>query len=239
MKLAIITGGSRGLGKALVDLHAKHGWAVREFSRSGTSEHHIPCDLSQFEDSATIISNTFRQLSAQDWREVRLINNAGLLDPVGPLRFHAPEQWQTNIQVNIYSYIVATGLFMKNFNAIDTKYCLANISSGASVKAYYGWSLYCASKAAIEAFTRSVALEQSYRNNPVVAVIIVPGVIETAMQDLIRRQDSEHFKDVDRFIRLKRQGKLQSPEEVAEGVYAIMNGTLVGGEKYYVKDYLS
>ena len=55
MKLALITGGSKGLGKALVDLYSANGWEVKEFSRTGTSPHHIDCDFSNSMASASAI----------------------------------------------------------------------------------------------------------------------------------------------------------------------------------------
>ena len=75
MNLAIITGGSRGLGKALVELCRAEGWTVLEFSRSGSGEWHVPLDLGDIEPSfaeATAKLETLAALAAWEQRLVRL-----------------------------------------------------------------------------------------------------------------------------------------------------------------------
>ena len=232
MKLAIITGGSKGLGEALVSLYSENEWEVKELSRSGTTRHHIDCDFSNAIESASVINDTFIELSHHDWSEIILINNVGTLCPIGPINFDTPEEWHQNIQINFNSCVTTTGLFLKHFCKTTANRCIANISSGAAIKPYFGWSLYCASKAAMEAFTRCVALEQSLTTNPVAIFIINPGVIDTDMQSLIRSQDKTRFNDLDRFKRLKAEESLQTPAKVAKAVYSIIESSPVAGEKY-------
>jgi benzil reductase ((S)-benzoin forming) len=236
MRLALITGGSKGLGKALVDLYSENEWEVKEFSRSGKTRHNINCDFSNPTGSASVINETFFELSTHHWSEVVLINNAGTLNPIGPIDLSNAGAWQENIQVNLNSCITSTGLFLKYFGKVATCY-IANISSGAANKPYFGWSLYCASKAAIEAFTMCVALEQSQTSNPVTAFIINPGVIDTGMQELIRSQDKACFKDLDRFKQLKSDKSLQTPSKVAKAIYSIVDSSPKSGEKYDVRSY--
>ena len=83
---------------------------------------------------------------------------------------------------------------------------MVNISSGAAVKAFYGWSLYCAAKAGVEAFTACVALEQQQAKHPVMVYAIRPGVIDTEMQQQIRAQDKTRFAEIEKFKALKRDG---------------------------------
>ena len=237
MKLALITGGSKGLGKALVEIFAENEWEVREFSRTGSSEHHISCDFSHPAESISIINEAFAELSTRSWSEIVLINNVGTLQPIGPICLDDPEDWQNNIQINLNSCINSTGLFIKHFDNLSANRYIANISSGAATKPYFGWSLYCASKAAIEAFTMTVSLEQAEASNPVTAFIIKPGVVDTDMQELIRSQDKDRFKDLERFKQLKSDQNLQSPQKVAEAVYSIINSTPQSGKKYDVRSY--
>ncbi|MCJ8272841.1 MAG: SDR family NAD(P)-dependent oxidoreductase, partial [Psychrosphaera sp.] len=192
-KLALITGGSKGLGKSLVEQYLNEGWTVREFSRSGDSPRHIDCDFANPTGSASVIAKAFQTLASNDWTEVVLINNVGTINPIGPISMDDPAQWQDNIQINLNSCILSTGLFLKHFVGGNGLKQIANISSGTASNAYHGWSLYCAAKAGIEMFSKCVALEQSKQDNPVGVFCIRPGVIDTGMQQQIRNQNKERF----------------------------------------------
>ena len=237
MKLALITGGSKGLGKGLVDLYLENDWEVREFSRSGDSAHHITCDFSDEIQSTKVLNDTFAALSSKEWSEIVLINNAGMLHPIGPIDMYKPADWHTNLRVNINACVAATGLYIQHFADQAAQKQIINISSGAATSAYYGWSLYCASKAAMESFTACVAIEQAQYDDPVTAYIVIPGVIDTQMQDQIRAQDEKRFKDLNKFLRLKLDDQLQTPEKVAKAVYKISSSLPQGGSKYDVRDY--
>lgn len=237
MKLALITGGSKGLGKGLVDIFLENCWEVREFSRSGHSPQHVSCDFSDAEKSATVLNNSFLALNAEKWSEIVLINNAGMLHPIGPINLYEPKDWHINLQVNINACVMATGLFMQHFGERDVPKQVANISSGAATTAYFGWSLYCASKAAMESFTACVAIEQAQQVNPVTTYVVIPGVIDTQMQDQIRAQDEKQFQELNKFLQLKLDNQLQAPEKVAKAIYKITQSMPQGGNKYDVRDY--
>ena len=237
MKLAVITGGSKGLGKGLVDTYLENDWEVREFSRSGNSPNHISCDFSDAEKCTAILNDEFSSLSTEKWSEIVLINNVGMLHPIGPVDMFEPVEWNTHLQVNINACVIATGLFVQQFSEHTVSKQVANISSGAATSPYYGWSLYCASKAAMESFTACVALEQVRYTNPVTAFIVIPGVIDTQMQGQIRDQDKKAFPDLDTFLQLKEDGQLQSPEKVANAVYKITRSSPQGGGKYDVRNF--
>ncbi len=161
----------------------------------------------------------------------------GTVQPIGPIHLDTPVDWQQNIQINLNSCITTTGLFLKYFDTHTANRLIANISSGAASQPFFGWSLYCASKAAMEAFTKSVALEQAETVNPVTTFIISPGVIDTEMQGVIRSQDTGRFKDLEKFQQLKSEGSLRSPHKVAQAVYSIINSSPEAGERYDVQSY--
>lgn len=229
-KLAIITGGSKGLGKSLVEQYLANGWTVREFSRSGDSKEHIDCDFADPIDSASAIEQAFDTLALSDWTEVVLINNVGTVNPIGPINMDDPSDWQDNIQINLNSCILSTGLFLKKFSGKNCTKQIANISSGAASSAYHGWSLYCAAKAGLEMFSQCVALEQTKQANPVGIFCIRPGVIDTGMQQKIRDQDIERFDAVSDFNDLKSQEQLRTPDSVATLVRAMLDSRPQGGE---------
>lgn len=239
MKLAIITGGSRGLGEALVQWYLHDGWTVKEFSRSGQSEVHIDCDFADANQSSAVMRETFEQLSQQSWSQIVLINNAGVLGPIGPIESTDESGWQQNLQINLIGTITATGLFIKHFAKVGTTATVVNISSGAAVKPYFGWSLYCAAKAGVEAFSACFALEQQQAKHPVAVYAIRPGVIDTEMQDQVRAQKQTDFAEVERFKSLKRDGLLATAEEAAAKITAIIADSPASGGVYDVNQYAS
>ena len=237
MKLAIVTGGSRGLGKALVQWYLHQGWTVKEFSRSGESENHIDCDFADAKQTSAVMDQTFAKLSQQPWSELVLVNNAGTVNPIGPIETTVELDWQQNLQINLNSLIAATGLFIKHFSKPQTNLTVVNISSGAAVLPYYGWSLYCAAKAGVEAFTACVALEQEQASHPAKIYAIRPGVIDTEMQRQIREQDQSQFAEIERFKALKRDGQLATADETAEKIAAIIADSPQAGGVYDVNHY--
>jgi len=73
------------------------------------------------------------------------------------------------------------------------------ISSGAALRAKYGWSLYCASKAGLEQFCKTISIEQESQDNPILCITIDPDIIDTEMQSRIRTTDSVLFPESQRF----------------------------------------
>jgi benzil reductase ((S)-benzoin forming) len=237
VKLALITGGSRGLGKSLVQWYLRDGWTVKEFSRSGRSEVHIDCDISDGQQTLAVMGETFAQLSQKPWSRVVLINNAGALNPIGPIENTEELHWQQNVQINLTGTISATGLFIKYFGQAEGKATVVNISSGAAVTPFYGWSLYCAAKAGVEAFSACVALEQQQARHPVTVYVIRPGVIDTEMQQQIRLQTQQGFAEVEKFKALKRDGQLATADETAASIAAIIADFPESGGVYDVNQY--
>ncbi len=238
MKLALITGGSKGLGAALVQQYCDAGWQVREYSRSGSAAGHVDCDFADPAVVTEVCGKDFAALATEQWDEVVLILNAAVLDPIGPLAASTPADWQRHLTVNVTATITALGLFMQHFQALPAAKRVAAISSGAARKAYNGWSLYCASKAALEHMIRSIAIEQLAEAHPITAINIDPGVIDTAMQATIRAAGEDRFPDHERFVRYHAEGVLKPPARVAAAILAILADPCIGGERYSVEDRL-
>lgn len=237
MKLAMITGGSRGLGKALVQSYLRQGWTVKEFSRSGLSEVHINCDFADAKQVSVVIGETFAQLSKKHWSQVILINNAATVAPMGLIETIDELDCQKSLQINLTSVITTTSLFIKYFAGVGTQASVVNISSGVAVQPFYGWSLYCATKAGLEAFSGCVALEQLQANHPVAVYVIRPGVIDTEMQQQIRAQNQMGFAEVEKFKTLKRDGLLVAADDTAAKITAIIADSPESGGVYDVNQY--
>lgn len=236
MKLAIITGGSRGLGAALVEKYAAMGWETIELSRSGNHPFSHSCDFSDRQASSVVLNQLFLELSQKPWEQIAVINNAGMIKPVGKASEFKPADWHANIDVNFTAVVAVTSFFIQFFqNHAANKY-IVNISSGAAHQPRFGWSLYCATKAAVEMFSNSVALEQQLQAHPVNSIIINPGVIDTQMQQEIRETPVELFPDRARFEGFSAEGLLSNPVDVAAEIIDIVAAEPKSGGTYSVLD---
>ena len=236
IKLAIITGGSRGLGKALMDAYEVREWSTLEFSRSGTGLNHLPVDLSNLDAQLSVLENQLQTLAKANWNRVVFINNAGLLTPIGPVRALSDAQIVSNLEVNLMSGIRLISAFVRAFGACGAEVTVANISSGAALKGYAGWPLYCAAKAGLENYIRALAAEQGGAVTPMTCINIEPGVIDTDMQMEIRETDAQNFPEVARFIELKRGGQLRSAKSVARAILSIIDSKPDNGDRYRISE---
>jgi benzil reductase ((S)-benzoin forming) len=236
MRLALITGGSKGLGAALCEAYAARGFEVVEFSRSAPHGYSVKVDFSQPEATRATVADTLAFLATKPWDEVVVIQNAGVLDPIGPVSRKAHESVLGNIHTNITSALLFFGECLGAFQALPCRKTLVNISSGAALKGYAGWSLYCAAKAATENFIRSVALEQAEEAHPFLAINVNPGVMDTGMQAAIRSSSASDFPLVRRFVERKEAGELRVPAAVALQVVGFVEAAslLTAGQTFVV-----
>lgn len=233
--LAIVTGGSRGLGRALLEAYEEVGYRTVDISRSGDSDAargrvHVRADFADPAATFDALAREFGELAQHTYEEVVLVSNAGTLEPIGPLATSAPDAWRTSLDVNLTSAIGAMALFARAFQAQPCRKVLVSISSGAGSRGVAGWSLYCAAKAGLDNWIRAFALEQSHETRPIEAVSIQPGVVDTEMQAAIRAADPDDFPDHPRFVELKEHGALADPATVAGAIRRITGGAFTPGE---------
>ncbi|MEO6629434.1 MAG: SDR family NAD(P)-dependent oxidoreductase, partial [Aquihabitans sp.] len=158
------------------------------------------------------------------------VNNAGVLQPMGPQRDHDPDEVDRALLVNIGGVANGTRSFTRHAHIQKAgARTLVNVSSGASTSVYEGWSIYGATKAAVDHFTEIVAMEE-----PLVGCwSVAPGVVDTDMQATIRAHDQSTFPAVERFRQLNRARAWNSPEWVADHLLAIHTGQLVPDSVIY------
>lgn len=238
MKLAIITGGSRGLGAALATQCKNDGFQLVDLSRSGTSAESVHIDLAQPASLEAIVKPLFEKQASQPLEEVLFFNNAGMINPVGIVSDKSLDEVMVNINVNFTSAILVMRHFIGAFQDVACPKTIINISSGAAVSSIYGWSLYCGAKAGIEHFVRGVAAEQATQSHPIKTLNIGPGIIDTGMQADIRAVSAEHFPGVDKFIGFKEAGALRQPEEVAQAIKNILESNQESGSRHNIQDFL-
>ncbi len=234
MRLTIVTGASRGLGAALADLLLEPGQRLVCLARSpltGLAQRARAkgCELdvlqAELADPAAAAAALEAHLSAIDGTsisEARLINNAGTVLPVRPAHKLSATDVAGSVAVNLAAPIALSSAFLRATGnwAADRK--ILNISSGAAHTPYPGWSVYCATKAGLDQFSRCLALEQQALARGARIVSLAPGVIDTDMQAEIRAVAPGDFPAQPRFLALKASGQLASPEAAALRILAYL-----------------
>ncbi|GGJ88005.1 benzil reductase ((S)-benzoin forming) [Lentibacillus kapialis] len=252
MRHAVVTGVSKGLGESIVKLLLESGIHVTGVSRSGNDKlnevasenrvtyQHFTCDLGDMNSTET----TFRQISedifSQEPDTVYLINNAGVLEPIDQSMNTKGADVSHHIQVNTIVPIVLTNLFLKRARERDVRFISTTITSGAAERPVYGWSAYCSSKASINMFTRTAALEQDQLKTQNKVIAFSPGIMDTDMQEKIRQSDKDAFIEVDEFRRYKQTNQLKDTDTVGGILVDILTDetSIVNGKIYSVTDYL-
>jgi 3-oxoacyl-[acyl-carrier protein] reductase len=189
-RTALVTGGSRGIGAAIATLLAANGAAVAVVARDtakakkladglivkGGKAAGFACDVADYAAVEAMLAKVEDRLGPVSI----VVNNAGIIDPIGPIADSDPKAWAENIRINLiggYNVVRATlpGL-------MRVKGTLVNMSSGAAHRALEGWSAYCAGKAGFKMLTEALAVECKGLR----VFGLSPGTIDTDMQVKIR-----------------------------------------------------
>lgn len=219
-KVAVITGASRGIGAGMARVFADHGLRLGLCARTAPEAPQAVETLSRavdvtdpeaVEDFAAEVEQMLGPIDL--W-----VNNAGILEPIAPARDIAPADFRKLIEINLLGSVYGSQTFVRHRRRHGGGGVLINISSGAALNGYAGWSAYCASKAAVDRFSEALALEEARQGIRVHAV--APGVVDTGMQELIRSTSAERFPMVEKFRQLKTDEAFNSPEFVAETLLA-------------------
>ena len=215
-KNVIITGGSRGIGKAIAEKFAQNRAnlaitcikmsdealdLVKNLESLGVKAKAYESDASDFESAIKLAENVFNDFGSIDV----LVNNAGITKDNLLLRM-SEEDFNDVMKVNMNSVFNNTKAVLRQMLK-QKNGSIINLSSVVGVKGNAGQSNYSSSKAAIIGFTKSVALELGSRN--IRCNAIAPGFIETEMTKALQQDQINEWAES---IPLKRSGK---PEDVA------------------------
>lgn len=215
MRLIVITGVSRGLGFALLEqIKTNDKDQIVAIGRRCTIKnkknmHFIKRDLSlpdlsfsidEFPDNPKI-------------NEIIFINNAGVVTPIGAVARLKKQEIMQTVLVNYYAPIIISQTLLSIAKNNNVPFRIINISTGAAERPFFGWSIYCSSKAASKMFFECLQLEDNVSVSQ-----ISPGVIDTEMQGEIRKADINDFPMKEEFIAYKENNLLQSPSTVARSI---------------------
>jgi len=221
-KIALVTGGSRGIGKAVVEALAREGAKVAFVYKSNAESanavvaeqtalgHEViafQADVSQKDEADAIVAKVIEKFSRIDI----LVNNAGIIKD-GLLMAMEESAWNAVIDTNLGSVFNFCQAVMRPMIS-QRSGRIINMSSVAAEYGNQGQVNYAASKGGIQGLTRCLATEVGRRNITVNAV--APGFIETDMTEAVRSMGGDKFKEVVAGISLKRLGK---PEDIANAV---------------------
>lgn len=234
MDYFIITGSSRGIGEALTRRLIAKGNTLFAVSRTMNEDlvelasslnvplHYHEADLSVSDEAEQFINLVFEKINLTAKDRIALINNAGMLEPVAPMKSARIAVVEKHLHLNLLTPFILSSVFLARTADADVPKVILNISSGASVFPYCGWSAYCSSKAGLDMMTRVSGLEQENERFPVTIFALAPGVIETKMQELIRKTPEDQFPEKEFFIKLHEEGKLAQAVDVARLILETM-----------------
>ncbi len=221
----IITGHSKGLGAGITlemlhENHHIHGVSRTDnidiqklAAAKGCAMDFYPCDLSHTDEITPVMQQIFLRIkeSKEEVEGIYLINNAGIIHPIGTIASIDPAEIDQHIRINLLAPMIIIREFISLSAGYNTEKRILNISSGAAQNPYHGWSNYSTGKAGLDMFTRCVALEQEDEAFPVKLMAVAPGIIDTDMQTTIRSVPDGQFVHKDFFVELKETGKLVPP----------------------------
>lgn len=219
MSVALVTGGSRGIGRVIAEQLARAGFDIAicysgnesaaqetivECKKHGVQAMYIKADVSNAED----VTNMFDQIKTLMGPVEVLVNNAGITKD-GLLIRMSEDDFDAVVDINLKGTFLCTKAAIKDMMKARKGHII-NITSIVGVAGNPGQANYCASKAGIIGFTKSVAKE--YGGKGVTVNAVAPGFIQTAMTDAL----PENVKEA--YLKQIALGRFGTPEDIANVV---------------------
>jgi benzil reductase ((S)-benzoin forming) len=242
--LYILTGASKGMGKAMAEQLLMQGHELLTLSRnpdpqlevvaktSGATLEQWSVDLSEGQKASQNLQTWLERRRAQEalpeaWV---LINNAAALVGMGPVRIAKAEELAMGLRIGLEAPMQLCAAFLAATEGVNAPRKILNISSGLGRRAMASAGNYCAIKAGLDHFTRCLALEENGRPEGAKVCSLAPGVIATDMQVQLRSASKALFPDVENFIQMHEKGLLDSPASAANKLLAYLQSPQFGHE---------
>jgi benzil reductase ((S)-benzoin forming) len=225
MNLYVVTGTTRGLGAALAERIARDPdnelvAIARAPSGAIPGGVRIEADLADAAALGRACDALEERIRGKGYAKAVLVNNAGIVDPVGPLGSLDDGELAAHLAVNLVAPVFLMNRFLRMTEAVPVRRII-NISSGAGRRPVASWSAYCTGKAGLDMASRVLALEAQQRGAAIQVTSLAPGVLDTHMQEVVRAIPDARFPDVARFRQLKDEGSLRDPGEIAARILEI------------------
>jgi len=250
--VVVVTGAGRGIGKATALAMARTGWKVALVSRTREELETVRDQIERQGGGATCHVGDISDLGSirEMWTKVCerwgdpdcLVNNAAVVEPVGPAVEADPSSWARSVEINLI------GAFFCARTALATmvtrrRGSLLNIVSGMGEKVFPFFSAYSVSKAGLIHLTRVLAEE--VRPYGVTVNALDPGLVQTDMQAALRDMPAEAVGEEmrSRFRLFHEKGMLKPPELVGGWISAFLSDKAreitgeVGSLSYYEERY--
>lgn len=235
--LLFVTGGSSGIGRAMIETRPWPEARVWNLSRRAVpGAEHVAVDLATPEGWERAAACFERALAGFTGPLAVLVHAAGTLTPIRFAGEAAPAAYRTNVLLNSAAPQIVGDAFLRALARSEARGWLLQIGSGASRSVYEGWSGYCAGKAAVDHWVRTVGAEQARRGDRCRLLCVAPGVVATSMQEEIRATSARDFPETERFRALHREGALREPHEVARELWALRDRALPNGAVIDLRD---
>lgn len=230
--LVFVTGGSSGIGHALIRHCPWPGARILNLARrAAAGALHCELDLSGpagWRGAAELFA---RELAGNPCARVAWFHSAGTLLPIGFAGEVDPAAYARAVLLNGASLPILGDAFLRALRGCATppRSWIVNLGSGAAFNVYEGWSSYCAGKAGADHWVRVAAAEQARRGTRCTIASIAPGVVETEMQRQIRSSAERDFPDVARFQSMFDEGSLRDVDLVGRELWELVEGGLENG----------
>lgn len=223
-QVALVTGGGRGLGRAICLALAREGARIAPLARGEDDLQETSAVVHALGGEALPLIASVADYEAMEaaigrvvdhWGRLDVVvNNAGVIAPIARVAEADPAAWRDNVTINLIGPFNACRAALP-YLLRQGSGCIVNVSSGAARRPITAWSAYCAAKAGLDHFTR--VLVEETRGTGVRVNAVYPGVVDTRMQAEIRASDEHAFgtENLRRYRGLKEQGQLRPPEQPA------------------------
>ena len=241
-RLTILTGASRGMGLAMAEQLLQPGALLLCISRKS----HAALDalatqraarLEQWQadlaDAAPVAGRLSAWLQTQvpaTLQSATLINNAGVISALTPMRDGQAADLANALRVGLEAPLLLCAAFLDATRQWTVPRKVLNISSGLGRRAMASSASYCAAKAGLDHFSRSLAMEEAPQANGAKVCSLAPGVIATDMQVQLRSADPQAFPDIGNFQAMHASGMLSSPADAAARILAYLARADFGAE---------